>query len=149
MKRMIAQTSTICAARFITNGFIFISICVNPVHLRLNFFRIRSRFGSILPSVGTIRAPAAFPAWQFLHGGLKTSHGRKSQRSIHPGCICYGYTAGCICPANTTCRSITLFGQKLHPRPMKTSITLISLLLASLSFAQSSFERDLAKLTED
>jgi hypothetical protein len=32
---------------------------------------------------------------------------------------------------------------------MKTSITLISLLLASVSFAQSSFERDLAKLTED
>ena len=45
---------TICAARFIPNGFIFISICVNPVHLRLNFFLIRSRFGSILPSVWTL-----------------------------------------------------------------------------------------------
>jgi hypothetical protein len=32
---------------------------------------------------------------------------------------------------------------------MKTSITLISLLLSSLSFAQSAFERDLEKLTED
>ena len=32
---------------------------------------------------------------------------------------------------------------------MKTTIILISLLLGSLSFAQSSFERDLAKLTED
>ena len=54
MKRMIVQSATICAARFIPNGFICISICVNPVHLRLNFFLIRSRFGSILPSVGTL-----------------------------------------------------------------------------------------------
>ena len=59
------------------------------------------------------RPNPAFAAWQFLHGGLKTSHERKSQGSIHPGCICRAYTAPCICPANTTCRSITLLVEEI------------------------------------
>jgi len=59
MMGMIAHSAIICPARHIVLEFNFILICVNTVHLWLNFFSSGNRFGLILLKVVTLRGTDA------------------------------------------------------------------------------------------